>query len=477
MPLMSRRLLLAIALLAPVHAVAERAQRITIEAPLDLTVVPHAPVSRVIYLERCRGGCTVTKSTTNDAQAGLSILPQTPGTHPVTEFMSSDGMTGAAADNEWNALLACVREVYSPYDVEVTDVKPADGTYHLAVVAGFPSELGFGEDILGVAPLAPNCAALDNVMSFSFANAHGPTLRTNNLCWTVSQESAHAFGLDHTFKFIDGRSTCSDPMTYQIDCGGTRFFRNYPAKCGEFNERACRCGSTQNSHKKLIDTFGPGTPTTGNPTSVITMPMTGQDLTAIIGVAAGSKRGVSKVELLVNGFPWAQAKGAEFTLSGQSNPSAYSLVYPTTLPDGISDFVARAYDDLGAFTDSQVVTRTKGAPCTTSETCAPYQHCDAGRCLWDPAVGEVGDSCDYPQYCKSLSCVGTDPRICSQECNPDEANTCPNDLVCAELGPQMGVCYLDSGGCCSVSNGRVPWASIATSAFVLVLVMRRRRRR
>jgi hypothetical protein len=472
---MTRWLLLAFALL-PVTAYAERGQRITIDTPADLTVAPHAPISPVIYLERCRGGCTVTKSTTNDAQAGLTILPQTPGVHPVTEFLSSDGMPGAAADAEWNALVACVKEVYSPYAVEVTDVKPTSGTYHMAIVAGFPSELGFGEDILGVAPLSPSCQALDNVMSFSFANAHGPTLRVNNLCWTAAQESAHAFGLDHTIKFLDGTSTCNDPMTYQIDCGGTRFFRNAPAKCGEFNERACRCGTTQNSHKKLIDTFGIGTPTYGNPSAAF---MAGNDpLSGLVMALAGSRRGVTKVELLVNGFPWASAKGADFALGGQPNPAPYSLVWPPTLPDGISDFAIRAHDDLGAFTDSPPITRTKGAPCTSADTCAQGQRCDAGRCLWDPPTLEVGDACDYAQECKSLSCVGTDPKICSQECNPDEdENTCPAGLSCSELGPGTGVCFPESGGgCCSASRG-TPWAGIASSALVLVLVMRRRRRR
>lgn len=472
---MSRRVLLAIAFLAPAAAYAERPQRITIDAPVELTPAEHAPLSRVIYLERCRGGCTVTKSSSNDAQAGLTILPQTPGVHQVTEFHSKDGEAGAPADAEWNQLVACMKDVYSPYDVEVTDVKPATGTYHMAIVAGFPSELGFGEDILGVAPLSPSCAALDNVMSFSFANAHGPTLRVNNLCWTAAQESAHAFGLDHTIKFIDGKSTCNDPMTYQVDCGGTRFFRNQPAKCGDFNERACRCGSTQNSHKKLIDTFGPGTPSYGAPTATI---MTGNDpLSGIVAGLAGSVRGVAKVELLVNAFPWVTTKGVDFALSGQPNPATYNLVWPQSLPDGISDFAVRACDDLGACTTSAPITKTKGAPCATDDTCAQGQRCEAGRCLWDPPTRAVGDACDYPQQCTSLSCVGTDPKICSEECNPDDENTCPSGLTCSEIAPQMGVCYPESGGCCSASNGRVPWGGIATSGVVLVLVMRRRRRR
>jgi hypothetical protein len=352
----------------------------------------------------------------------------------------------------------------------------------MAVVAGFPSELGFGEDILGVAPLASNCSAQDNVMSFSFANAHGPTVRTENLCWTAAQESAHAFGLDHSFKYTDGRSSCNDPMTYQVDCGGQRFFRNQNAKCGEFSERACRCGSMQNSHAKLLSVFGAGTPITGNPTSTITTPMDGQPLGVVVGASAGSKRGVAKVELLVNGFPWAETKGALFGPNGQANPAAYGLMLPNNLPDGVCDLMARAYDDLGAFTDSQVVTRTKGAPCTSSATCAQGQDCEVatGKCQWPAPVGEIGDSCEYAQYCKSLKCVGSeDSKICTISCNPEDTNTCPNDLTCIETtSPQTGVCYHESGGCCSVSfDRRVPWPHIAFATVVLGLLMRRRRAR
>jgi hypothetical protein len=311
-------------------------------------------------------------------------------------------------------------------------VKPTEGTYHLAIVAGFPSEVGFGND---------------------------------------------TFGLDHTFKFLDGKSTCNDPMTYQVNCGGTRYFRNFPAKCGDFTEKACRCGSTQNSHAKLLETFGPGTPTYGNPSSVITKPTGSEPLDGTITGMAGGKRGVFKVELLVNGFPWVRTNGVDFALSGQP-VAMYPLVYPQNLPDGISDFVIRATDDLGAFTESIAVTRTKGAPCASAETCALGQRCDAGRCLWDPPTREVGDSCDYEQQCKSLSCVGTDPRVCSEPCNPDDDNTCPGDLTCSPLGPGEGVCYpVTGGGCCSVSSRGVPWPQVVFGGLVFVLVMRRKRRR
>jgi hypothetical protein len=466
-----------VALLAPAAAFA--GPRVVVPTPVEQFGVAEAgAISHVIYLERCRGGCTVTKSNTNDALAGLSSVPQTPGVHTIAEFRSKDGMIGAPADPEWEQLMQCVREVYSPFDVTVTDVKPTEGTYHLAIVAGFPAELGFGEDILGVAPLANNCAAQDNVMSFSFANAHPPQLRINNLCWTVAQESAHAFGLDHTFKFTDGRSTCNDPMTYQVDCGGQRFFRNFPAKCGEFNERTCRCGSTQNSHARLVSVFGAGTPITGAPTADIFVPNAGDPLGAFVSAHVGSKRGITRVELYVNGFPWIEQPGIAFTPIGQPNPGVYQFNLPANLPDGISDFSVRAYDDLGGVADSPVVTRTKGAPCVTADTCAQGQKCTAGKCAWDPPTAEAGDACEYAAQCTSFLCVGDAEKICSQRCNPSDKSTCPSDLECVETGPEMGLCFTPSGGgCCSASNGRVPWLQIAGSAVILGLVMRRRRRR
>ena len=114
--------------------------------------------------------------------------------------------------------------------------------------------------------LASDCGAIDNVISLSFANAHGSTSVAGcvlNICWTAGQESAHAFGLDHEYAFVaDDRSACSDPRTYRSDCGGQKFFRNEAARCGENVKRACQCTATQNSHAKLLSVFGAGTPIT-----------------------------------------------------------------------------------------------------------------------------------------------------------------------------------------------------------------------
>lgn len=459
--------------------------RLVVPTPLELYAAPHAQISGTIYLERCRGGCRITQGA-NDARAMSSSIPDNPGAYTISEYRNGAGQTGAQADAEWNALVQCMREVYSPYAVTVTDAKPANTSYHLALIAGVPQEIGLSADVLGVAPLATDCSPQDNVISFSFANAHPQTetvSRVNNLCWTAAQESAHAFGLDHQYEYVaDKRSACNDPMTYRADCGGQKFFRNLSASCGEFQARTCRCGGTQNSHQKLLSVFDAGRSVIPAPTAAITTPKaTDTKLGSFVGAAAGSRRGVAKVELWVNGFKWAEARGAAFGPAGQPSPSPYGIQVPASLPNSVVDIVVRAYDDLGLYGESAPMTLVHGAPCESADTCARGQKCEQGRCFWDAPAGQIGDTCEYPQFCASNICRGTvDKQICTQDCVPGVADSCPEGFACAPTEPGAGVCFFpDDSGCCSVAgrSGRAPWAPIGLATLTLGLLVRARRRR
>jgi hypothetical protein len=465
-------------LLAGSTAVAAPNRRVTVDVPA--AEINHAAPAHVIVLERCRGGCTLPKSTSNNAQGMQSTIPQGAGPFTIGEFANGMGDIGAAADAEWAQVLACVQEVYSDFDITVRDTKPTDSTYHLAVVAGLPSQAGLGNDILGIAPLAGDCSPQDNVISFSFANAHPQGGRVANLCWTVAQESAHAFGLDHEFQFKDGSSTCSDPMTYRMDCGGQRFFRNKKATCGEFAARACKCGSSQNSYAQLLAIFGKGTTRVAPPTSTIVFPVSGTLSLGAVQAMAGSQRGVDRVEVLLNNNVWATSKGLPFGPAGQMNPGNYTISMPQTVPQSILDIVVRAYDDVGVFTDSPPVTVTNGAACTSAAGCAPYQKCEEGRCFWDPPTGQAGDSCEYAQFCTSNNCVETsDGKYCTEPCDLEEgAPACPNDLACVEASPDNGLCLPTSdGGCCSTGGDRQNPAPFAGLALVVAACIMRRRGR
>jgi MYXO-CTERM domain-containing protein len=467
-------------------------RRVAVDTPRDLYATPAAQVSPIIYLDRCQPNCIVTGGN-NDARINSSSIPKV-ATSTIKEFRNSALQTGADADAEWNQVVQCVREVYSPYNVTVTDQLPGAGQgFHKAIVAGNPADIGYGPDILGVAPLSGDCSAIDNVISFTFANSHPGTASTANerilaICWTAAQESAHAYGLDHEFQFTDytltpnNGSACNDPMTYRTDCGGQKFFRNASAKCGETgSSRPCKCGATQNSHLKILSVFGPGTPITGSPTITLTDPTLGAGaLSRGVSAMAGSKRGVARVELFFNGYKWAEVQGAQFGLRGQPAPSPYTAVVPAALPNSIVDVKMIAYDDLGAATESAVVTVTRGGPCGSADTCATGQKCEAGKCFWDPPVGEVGDACTFAQFCKSGICTGTsDQQICTQDCIPGVADSCPMGLECVMKSANAGVCFFaTSGGCCSVDRSdRAWWVQIALAAAVLGLVGWRRRRR
>jgi hypothetical protein len=456
-------------------------RRLAIDTPLEHYATPSALVSRTLYLERCRGGCQVHRGL-NDARTNTSTIPLI-AEATVREFASSVGLTGAAADAEWGLLVQCLKEVYSPYNVVVTDVKPASGaSYHAAMIAGRPGDIGQPSDILGLAPLANDCSAIDNVISFSFANQHPPAAYVLNVCWTAAQESAHAFGLDHEYSFVTGGSACKDPMTYRNDCGGEKFFRNLAANCGENAARPCRCGAPQNSHQKLLSVFGAGMPITGAPTVVLTDPPAGSTMLGpSVSALAGAKRGVERVEVFFNGFSWAKVPGAAFGRDGQPDPSTYMIAVPSTLPNSIVDVKVVAYDDLDVAKASAVVTVTKGAPCTTATSCAEGQKCEAGKCFWDPPQGELGDSCAYPQFCKSGVCQGTrGQQTCIQACIPGVADGCPSGFACVAPGPGAsdGECSLEaSGGCCSVDRSERGWVVHGgIAAALLVLVARRRRR-
>ena len=457
-------------------------------------VKPHAAVSPIIYLNRCRPNykgqgatpCEVTAATINDASSLNSSIPISQGAAPGTKFTISEfendaGLSGAAADAEWDAVVQCVKEVYSPFNTMVTDVKPVSPTFHHGVVGGTPGELMLDNHIGGISP-GVNCNAVDNLVTYTFANTPFGGSGQNRiwyLCAVIAQESAHSYSLDHSYSFPGGRSACIDPMTYREDCGGMKFFRNDQATCGESAARPCSCGATQNSHLKLLSVFGQGTPTTPKPTVTVNPPA-GGSIGVSITATAFSKRGIAKLELYLNGYKGAEAKGNAFGPNGQPE-GTYSLLVPAMVPNSIYDIKVRALDDLGEYTDSATITANKGAPCASADTCLKGQLCTAGKCFWEAPTGAIGDDCTYPQFCASGICQGTaDQTICTQACIPGVTDSCPEggEFECVETNPGMGICFFaaDEGGCCSANKDDLPWAPGALAFGIFGFIMIRRRR-
>jgi MYXO-CTERM domain-containing protein len=173
-----------------------------------------------------------------------SIVPG--GANSLSGFGGNDG--------QWNTVLGCVQDMFSRFNVYVTDVEPLDGDYVECAVGGTPDEAGMGYGVGGVAPYDPGCGSMTNAIVFAFSEVYPRDDEgLQSLCETVTQEVAHAFSLDHEFM-------CEDPMTYLDGCGAKEF-RDVYAPCGEWEERDCMCGDsadTQNSVQMLWDILGPG---------------------------------------------------------------------------------------------------------------------------------------------------------------------------------------------------------------------------
>jgi MYXO-CTERM domain-containing protein len=433
-------------------------------------------ISNIIFVNSCRpGGCTITLGNDNALTDESSIPNGASG----QQFTLSAFVHGDAV---WAQLMQCLREVYAPYDVVVTDEDPGDVPHHMAIASGLPSQIGWS-GVGGVA-VGTGCDPRNNVVSFSFLNDY-PASQVVEMCATVAQESAHSFGLpDHIFD-------CSDPMTYLGPRCGQKFFRNRLMPCGEFQQSACSCGGARaNTHVQLEGVFGPGAPPTPPVIEGILYPADGATLTnlSIVQVRAVDPRGVFKVEILLNGWLWATWQQPEMLVDAVPAELAITIPNADSVPAGVIDVEVRVYNDLMAMS-SETVTVTKGSPCSSADSCADGQTCEEGRCAWAQPTGQLGDACEFDQQCEGPNVYdgrcesdGTQ-SICTRSCYVGVNDNCPAEegyYCLGENDGDQGVCWLrEETGCCSTGadRGGVPLAPLALAGVVGLLAVRRRRRR
>jgi uncharacterized protein (TIGR03382 family) len=194
--------------------------------------------SRVIYLNR--DGVLLTPGD-NDSRTDRSSIV----TEPV--FISPWEID----DDTWDDTVACVRGIYSKFDVTITDVDPGDVPHIEAVFGGHPNDVGLPDEVAGVSPFTTDCSTIESSIVFTFTDVIPDDAQL--MCEIMAQEIAHSFGLDH-------QMTPSDPMTY-LDYDGDREFQNQMADCGEFESRDCGingsvCRNGQNSVAVLTSRLG-----------------------------------------------------------------------------------------------------------------------------------------------------------------------------------------------------------------------------
>lgn len=415
--------------------------------------------SNIIFLNFCTNetgstgqpGCRVTRGNSNDSTVNRSTIASG----------NLAAFTGSASTRA--AILNCVRETYAPFGVVVTDVDPKPAPHFEAMAAGLPTQVGMPNGVAGVSPFT--CGIINNAITFSFINLFPSDV--NEACWTIAQETAHAFGLSHEM-------LGADPMTY-IQSPPVKRFQDVSACIGTQGccqpQQECQCGPTmQNSVQELLGIFGPSTPTP--PTIVIETPTDNSQVTPgfVVRASVTDDQGVETVELLVDGAPFA---------SLSSPPYAFNA--PLDIAEGTHMVAIRATDTIGSV-GTTTISVIVGDPCNDNDDCGGNDLvCIEGRCVPGANTpGGLGSDCSTEACISGLCATKDGENRCSEDCDP-AADGCPDGFSCLDNGAGGGLCWPgDSGNClgCATSDGGPdPMLPIGAGLFAAALLVRRRRRR
>jgi hypothetical protein len=288
--------------------------------------------SRIIYLSK--DGVTLTPGN-NDARINRSTLVSS--TRQIPAWNPSATV--------WNATVSCIKDMFSRWDVTVTDVDPGNVPHMEAIFTGSPSSIGMSSGVGGVSPFTQNCGVIENSIVFTFTNAFGNNAQV--LCEVMAQEIAHSYGLDHEM-------LASDPMTY-LSYSGKRTFKDQTVSCGEYQNRPCGIGGTtcrpnQNSVQLLNDRLGLADAIA--PTMTITAPADGATVPPGFEVQAIAMDNVAVTQatLSIDGTVIATTPGA----------GPYTFPTDAALADGAHAITVEVTD--GKNTQQQTINVTVKTP-------------------------------------------------------------------------------------------------------------------
>lgn len=451
-------------------ALADRPRDVMV--PMPKVPGTEAVTSNIIYLDRCAGGCSVTHAGSDDA----TTVPyrSTIGGGVIQAFSCSDTV--------WQQVVSCMKDAFSSFNVQITDVRPGSGSYLGIIIAGTPQNIGLGGGVGGIAPF--RCQPYQqNALVFDFGNVW--QCNVEEICSTAAQEIAHTWSLDHSTLASDpmtyyGYSSC--PMKNPTTGGCRRYYANMDQQCGSdcvggqspngtpcsgnpAQNHPCSCTgqNTQNDYAEILALFGAGTPTP--PVVKITSPKNGDNVSPGFAVDATvtSDFGTAKAELRVDN-----------TLVGTLTSMPYAFNAPSSLGNGNHHVEVTGYD-IHSNSAKTAIDVYIGPPCQKPADCPMMTDtCIGGRCVPGPGVqGGLGMVCTTGTDCASGQCAtdGTN-HYCVEPCMVGQ---CPASFGCLDTGGGGMVCWPGfndgSGGCSTGAGGPI---SLGLAFAALVFTRRRR---
>lgn len=397
--------------------------------------------NRIIYVNL--DGGTYTPGAANDSSSNVSTITNNVAT--IGPWMKGDLARAEVMD--------CVKELFAPFNITVTDVDPGQRQHIEAAFGGRPQDLGLDPMVGGIAPSAPGCGIVERAIVYVF-DVWGDN--TRDICETIAQEAGHAFGLDHEF-------LCQDPMTYLFGCG-EKTFQDIDAECGEYEARMCSCGrQRQNSVTWLLDKVG--APDTVPPMHTLDQPTDGATVSPgfiVSGETSDPNRGMHVVELWIDGEVVA-------TTPITAN---YEFTAPLSLSFGQHEVSVHAFD-LGGNDVAHTVTVTIEPECEGTTGCEGTDTCVDGICL-----GGLGGECGAHEECSTGIC-GNNPAggmACTQSCNAADPASCPEGFSCGSSGTCWAAMGGGDDGCTAAAGGRRGAAPLAAGLILLAMLALVRRR-
>jgi hypothetical protein len=273
-----------------------------------------------------------------------------------------------------DAVLQAVIEDWAPFNVLITDTRPANGDYTMNMTG--PTN-PFGGGVLGIAPLDCNDQQTHNNITFAFHSVND-SFSAAVTATTIGQEVAHSYGLEH----VDEPGDIMNPY----NAGGDAIFIDdcipivQSVSCGNQHNAVCGQSTLQNSYQELMNLFGPGVPDGAPPAVQIVSPQNGDvfevGASFTISVEANDDVGVQQLLLYNNG---------EHIQTDSSEPWGWDV---SNAPEGTYELYAEASDLAGNVSMSNVVTVSVGAapPAGSDEGGADDGGADDGGAADDGSV-------------------------------------------------------------------------------------------